>query len=94
MKIKRIETHVLQGELEGKSFGWSQRVTGIRQAVLCVISTDARTQGLGEAFYFGGPGKIVERGIGRLGPSASRARSSASPPTSCSCSSPTAVSTP
>jgi hypothetical protein len=34
-------------------------VTCIRQAVLCVIFTDAGTQGLGEAFYFGGPGKIV-----------------------------------
>ena len=68
MKITGIETHVLQGGLEGKSFGWSQRVTGIRQAVLCVISTDAGTQGLGEAFYFGGPSKIVEHGIGRLGP--------------------------
>ncbi len=59
MKITRIETHVLQGKLEGKSFGWSQRVTGLRQTALCVISTDAGTQGVGEAFYFGGPSKIV-----------------------------------
>jgi len=59
MKITGIETHVLRGKLEGKSFGWSQRVTGIRQAALCVISTDAGIRGLGEAFYFGGPAKIV-----------------------------------
>jgi D-galactarolactone cycloisomerase len=59
MKITGIETHVLVGKLEGKSFGWSQRVTGTRQAALCVISTDAGIEGLGEAFYFGGPASVV-----------------------------------
>ena len=59
MTITGIETHVLTGKLEGKAFGWSQRVTGTRQAALCVISTDAGIDGLGEAFYFGGPAKIV-----------------------------------
>jgi len=59
MRITGIETHVLVGNLEGKSFGWSQRVTGTRQAALCVISTDAGIQGLGEAFYFGGPATVV-----------------------------------
>jgi D-galactarolactone cycloisomerase len=59
MKITGIETHVLVGSLEGKSFGWSQRVTGTRQSALCVVTTDAGIQGLGEAFYFGGPASVV-----------------------------------
>ena len=59
MRITGVETHVLIGKLEGKSFGWSQRVTGTRQAALCVISTDAGVEGLGEAFYFGGPATVV-----------------------------------
>ena len=59
MRITGIETHVLVGKLEGKSFGWSQRVTGMRQSALCVVSTDAGIQGLGEAFYFGGPATVV-----------------------------------
>jgi D-galactarolactone cycloisomerase len=59
MKITGVETHVLVGRLEGQSFGWSQRVTGTRQAVLCSITTDAGLQGVGEAFYFGGPGQVV-----------------------------------
>jgi len=59
MKITGIETHVLVGNLEGKSFGWSQRVTGTRQSAICVVSTDAGIQGLGEAFYFGGPATVV-----------------------------------
>ena len=59
MRITGIETHVLVGKLEGKSFGWSQRVTGTRQSALCVVSTDAGIQGLGEAFYFGGPATVV-----------------------------------
>jgi len=55
MKITGIETHVLVGQLERQSFGWSQRVTGTRQAVLCSITTDTGLEGVGEAFYFGGP---------------------------------------
>jgi D-galactarolactone cycloisomerase len=59
MKITGVETHVLVGQLEGQSFGWSQRVTGTRQAVLCSITTDAGLEGVGEAFYFGGPTTVV-----------------------------------
>jgi D-galactarolactone cycloisomerase len=59
MKITGIETHVLVGQLEGKSFGWSQRVTGTRQAALCVVRTDEELEGVGEAFYFGGPATVV-----------------------------------
>ena len=59
MRVTGIETHVLTAKLEGKAFGWSQRVTGTRQAALCVISTDAGIEGLGEAFYFGGPATVV-----------------------------------
>ncbi len=59
MKITGVETHVLIGQLAGQSFGWSQRVTGTRQAVLCIIRTDAGVEGVGEAFYFGGPGAVV-----------------------------------
>jgi D-galactarolactone cycloisomerase len=59
MKITGIETHVLVGDLGGKSFGWSQRVTGTRQAALCALTTDTGLQGLGEAFYFGGPATVV-----------------------------------
>ena len=59
MKITGIETHALVGQLEGQSFGWSQRVTGTRQAVLCSITTDAGLEGVGEAFYFGGPTTVV-----------------------------------
>ncbi len=59
MKITGIETHVLVGQLAGKSFGWSQRVTGTRQAALCVVRTDEGLDGVGEAFYFGGPAAVV-----------------------------------
>lgn len=59
MKITGIETYVLQAMLHEKGFGWSQRVTDRRQAALCVVSTDEGIQGLGEAFYFGGPAKIA-----------------------------------
>jgi D-galactarolactone cycloisomerase len=59
MKITGITTYVLQGTLGEKAFGWSQRVTDTRQTAICVVSTDAGIQGLGEAFYFGGPAKIV-----------------------------------
>ena len=61
MKITGVKTYVLQGMIEDKSFGWSQRVTNSRQAVLCVVSTDEGITGVGEAFYFGGPAKI--RGV-------------------------------
>ena len=50
MKIVGLEAHVLTGRLEGKAFGWSQRVTGTRQTALCVIFTDAGIEGVGEAF--------------------------------------------
>ena len=59
MKITGVETYILQGLLEDKAFGWSQRVTDRRQTALCMISTDEGIQGLGEAFYYGGPAKIV-----------------------------------
>lgn len=59
MKITGVETYILQGLLEDKAFGWSQRVTDRRQTALCMVSTDEGIQGLGEAFYYGGPAKIV-----------------------------------
>lgn len=59
MKITGVETYVLQALLGDRSFGWSQWVTGQRQAALCVVSTDEGIQGVGEAFYYGGPAKIV-----------------------------------
>jgi D-galactarolactone cycloisomerase len=59
MKITGVKTYVLQGMIEDKSFGWSQRVTRSRQAVLCVVSTDEEIMGVGEALYFGGPAKIA-----------------------------------
>lgn len=59
MKITGIKTYVLQGNIDGKGFGWSQQVTDRRQAVICVISTDEGIQGVGEAFYFGGPARIA-----------------------------------
>jgi len=59
MKITGIKTFVLQGLLEDKAFGWSQRVTDRRQTVICEVSTDEGIKGLGEAFYFSGPAKIA-----------------------------------
>ena len=59
MKISGVKTYVLQSMIEDKPFGWSQRVTHSRQAVLCVVSTDEGITGVGEAFYFGGPAKIA-----------------------------------
>ena len=59
MKITGVKTYVLQGMLGAKSFGWSQRVTDRRQTAICVVSTDEGIEGLGEAFYFGGPATIV-----------------------------------
>lgn len=59
MKITEVKTYVLQAMLPDKAFGWSQRVTDRRQTAICVVSTDEGLQGLGEAFYFGGPAKIA-----------------------------------
>ena len=59
MKITGVETYVLQGLLQDEAFGWSQRVTDRRQTALCVVSTDDGIQGLGEAFYYATPARIV-----------------------------------
>jgi D-galactarolactone cycloisomerase len=59
MKITAVNTYVLQASIGDDSFGWSQQVTDRRQAVICVISTDEGVQGVGEAFYFGGPARIA-----------------------------------
>ena len=59
MKITGIKTYVLQARIDDDGFGWSQQVTDRRQAVICVISTDEDIQGVGEAFYFGGPARIA-----------------------------------
>lgn len=59
MKITGIKTYVLQQLIDNNSFGWSQRVTDRRQSVICEVFTDEDIQGVGEAFYFGGPAKIA-----------------------------------
>ena len=59
MKITGIKTYTLQQSIDSNSFGWSQRVTNRRQAIICEVSTDEDIQGAGEAFYFGGPAKIA-----------------------------------
>ena len=59
MKITGIKTYVLQASIDDDAFGWSQQVTDRRQAVICVVSTDEEIQGVGEAFYFGGPCRIA-----------------------------------
>ena len=59
MKITEVTTYVLEEFLEDKAFGWSQWVTDRRQAALCLVSTDEGIEGVGEAFYIGGPAKIV-----------------------------------
>lgn len=70
MKITGVRTHVLQATLGEHGFGWSQRVTGARQSAICVVDTDEGIQGVGEAFYFGGPARIVasliDEGLGPL----------------------------
>jgi D-galactarolactone cycloisomerase len=63
MKITGIQTYVLHTDLPGGGFGWSQRVAEGRQTALCAVSTDEGIQGLGEAFYFGGPATIVAQMI-------------------------------
>lgn len=69
MRITGITTYVLQTTLGDHAFGWSQRVGNSRQTAICVIDTDAGLQGVGEAFYFGGPSTIVAQLIDRaLGP--------------------------
>ena len=55
MKITGIKTYVLEGLLGDRAFGWSLRVADRRQAALCVVSTDEGIDGVGEAFYVGGP---------------------------------------
>ena len=64
MKITDVKTYVLQGMLGENAFGWSQRVTDRRQTAICVVDTDEGIQGLGEAFYFGGPAGIVAQIMG------------------------------
>jgi len=59
MKITSVTTYVLEGLLGNKAFGWSLWITDRRQAALCVVSTDEGIEGVGEAFYIGGPAKIV-----------------------------------
>jgi len=70
MKITGVRTHVLQATLGEHGFGWSQRVTNQRQSAICVVDTDEGIQGVGEAFYFGGPARIVasliDDGLGPL----------------------------
>lgn len=70
MKITGIRTWVLEASLGEHGFGWSQRVTNRRQSAICVVDTDEGLQGVGEAFYFGGPAKVVasliDDGLGPL----------------------------
>ena len=70
MKISAIRTHVLDASLGEHRFGWSQRVTDRRQSAICLVDTDEGIQGAGEAFYFGGPAKVVasliDDGLGPL----------------------------
>ena len=70
MKITAVKTYVLEASLGEHGFGWSQRVTHRRQSAICVVDTDEGIQGLGEAFYFGGPANVVatlvDDGLGPL----------------------------
>lgn len=59
MKITGVTTYVIEALLDNKAFGWSQGVADRRQTAMCVIATDEGIQGVGEAFYIGGPAKIV-----------------------------------
>jgi D-galactarolactone cycloisomerase len=58
VKITGVETYSLQAPL-AQGFGWSQQVTAQRQSALCVVHTDEGIEGVGEAFYFGGPAGIA-----------------------------------
>ena len=62
MRITGVRSYVLQASLGERGFGWSQQVTDRRQSALCVVDTDAGIQGVGEAFYFGGPASVVAGG--------------------------------
>ena len=70
MKITGVKTYVLEAMLGDQAFGWSLRVTDRRQTVICEVMTDEGIQGVGEAFYFGGPSKIaaslIEDALGPL----------------------------
>jgi len=70
MRITAVKTYVLEAGLGEHGFGWSQRVTDKRQAAITVVDTDAGIQGVGEAFYFGGPAQVVatlvDDGLGPL----------------------------
>ncbi len=70
MEIIGIQTYVLRTTLGDQAFGWSQRVGNSRQTAICAITTDEGLQGLGEAFYFGGPStiaaQIIEEALGPL----------------------------
>ena len=70
MKITGVKTYVLEATLGEHGFGWSQRVTDRRQSALCVVDTDEGIQGVGEAFYVGGPAQVVatliDRGSGSV----------------------------
>lgn len=70
MKITGVKTYVLEATLGEHGFGWSQRVTDRRQSALCVVDTDEGIQGVGEAFYVGGPAQVVatliDDGLGPL----------------------------
>jgi D-galactarolactone cycloisomerase len=69
MQITEVKTYILEAMLEGRSFGFSQRVADRRQTILCAITTDTSVTGVGEAFYFGGPADIAARLIdGCFGP--------------------------
>jgi D-galactarolactone cycloisomerase len=59
MKITGVTAYVLEELLKDIAFGWSQWVTDRRQAALCLISTDEGIEGVGEAYYIGGPAKIA-----------------------------------
>jgi D-galactarolactone cycloisomerase len=70
MRITGVKTYVLQATLGEHGFGWSQRVTDRRQSAICVVDTDEGVQGVGEAFYFGGPAEavaaLIDDGLGPL----------------------------
>ncbi|WP_025771796.1 mandelate racemase/muconate lactonizing enzyme family protein [Thioalkalivibrio sp. HK1] len=59
MRIDKVSGIVLEGDIAGAGFGWSQRTTSSRQAALAVVESDNGLSGVGEAFYFGGPARIA-----------------------------------
>ncbi len=59
MKITDVKTYVLEGLLGDQAFGWSLWVTDRRQSALCVVTTDEGIEGVGEAFFVGGPSTIT-----------------------------------